>query len=163
MAAEILDVTSMVPNKFEPKRKNRFIMMTEGVDAFIVKTSARPSFTSESIEVSWINATRYLSGKQKVGPISMTLHDPIAPSGAQQIMEWLRLHYEQVSGRAGYADFYKRDLQIKILDPIGTVIELWDLKGCLITETNFGELTYESADLAEISLTIQPDFAILQF
>ena len=163
MAAETLDVTSMLPNKFEPKRKNRWVLMIEGIDAFIVKTAARPTVTTESVEVPFINSRRYLAGLTKFGTMAITLNDPIAPSAAQQVMEWIRLHYESVSGRAGYADFYKRDVQLKLLDPVGTVVELWDCKGALITETNFGELTYEDGGLAEISLTIQCDNYVLQF
>lgn len=161
--AETLDVTSMLPNQFEPKKKNRWVLMIEGVDAYIIKTAARPTMTTDAIEVPFINSRRYLAGLTKFGTMAVTLHDPIAPSGAQQIMEWVRLHFESVSGRSGYADFYKRDIQLKMLDPIGTVVELWDIKGALITEANFGELTYEAGDLAEISLTLQIDNAVLQF
>ena len=88
----------------------------------------------------FINSKRYLAGRMTFGNMSLTLHDPIAPSGAQQVMEWVRTHYESVSGRAGYADFYKRDCQIKLLDPIGTVVELWDMKGAFITEANYNSL-----------------------
>lgn len=161
--AETLDVSSMIAQKFEAKRKNRWIMMIEGIDAYLLRTAARPTFTTEEVEVPWINATRYLAGKTKFNTIALTLNDPLAPSGAQQIMEWIRLHYESVSGRAGYADFYKRDIQLKMLDPVGTVVELWDIKGAFITECNFGELTYEDGGLAEISLTIRFDNAVLQF
>ncbi len=161
--AETLDVTSMIPNKFEPKRKNRWVLMIEGIDAYILKTAARPSYTTEEIALPFINATRYLAGKTTFETMEVTLHDPIAPSGAQQIMEWIRLHYESVSGRAGYADFYKRDIQLKMLDPIGTVIELWDIKGAFITSANFGELSYEEGAVAEISLTLRYDNCVLQY
>ena len=153
----------MLPSAFEPKRKNRFVLMVEGLDAYIVKTFVRPTMTTDSIEVPFINSRRYLAGLTKFGTMALTLNDPIAPSGAQQVMEWVRLHFESVSGRSGYADFYKRDAQLKLLDPIGTTVELWDLKGLLITEVNFGELTYENAELAEITLTCQVDQAVLQF
>lgn len=161
--AETLDVTSMLPNKFEPKRKNRWVLMIEGIDAYILKTASRPTYTTESVEIPFINSRRYLAGLTKLGTMALTLHDPIAPSGAQQVMEWIRLHFESVSGRSGYADFYKRDCQLKLLDPVGTVVELWDLKGALITEANFGELTYEDGTPTEIALTIQCDQAVLQF
>ena len=95
--------------------------------------------------------------------MSITLYDPIAPSGAQQVMEWIRTHYESVSGRAGYADFYKRDIQLKMLDPVGTVVELWDIKGAQITQATFNELSYDGEDAMEIALTIQPDNCILQY
>ena len=161
--AETLDVTSMLPNKFEPKKKNRWVLMIEGIDAYIVKTAARPTITTDSIEVPFINSRRYLAGLTKFGTMAITLNDPIAPSGAQQVMEWIRLHFESVSGRAGYADFYKRDIPLKLLDPVGTVVELWDIKGAMITEANFGELSYEGGELAEISVTIQADNYVLQY
>jgi hypothetical protein len=153
----------MIPNKFEPKRKNRWVLMIEGIDAYIIKTAARPQISTEPVEIPFINSRRYLAGKTTFGTMGVTLHDPIAPSGAQQVMEWVRTHFESVSGRAGYADFYKRDIQLKMLDPVGTVIELWDIKGALITEANFGEVTYEDGALTEISLTLQYDNAVLQF
>jgi hypothetical protein len=95
--------------------------------------------------------------------MNVVLYDAIAPSGAQQVMEWVRAHFESVSGRKGYADFYKRDIQLKMLDPVGTVVELWDIKGAQITEANFNEITYDDHGVAEINLTIQIDNAILQF
>jgi len=138
MATETLDVSSMLPQHFEPKRKNRWVLMIEGLDAYIVKTAARPTVTTEEVEIPFMNSRRYIAGKTTFGTISVTIHDPIAPSGAQQAMEWIRTCYESVSGRAGYADFYKRDIQLKLLDPVGTVVELWDIKGAFCTEVNFG-------------------------
>lgn len=161
--AETLDVNSMLPQRFESKRKNRWILQIEGIDAYLLKTAARPTIVTDDIEIPFINSRRYVAGASKFNEMSVTLHDPIAPSGAQQVMEWLRLCYECVSGRAGYADFYKRDIDLKMLDPIGTVTEFWAIKGAFIKESNFGELTYEDAGLAEISLTIRFDTAVLQF
>ena len=163
MAAETLDVTSMIPNKFEPKRKNRWILMIEGIDAYIIKTAARPQVTTEEVEIPFINSRRYLAGKTTFNAMNVTLHDPIAPSGAQQVMEWIRTHYESVSGRAGYADFYKRNLQLKLLDPIGTVVEHWDIFGAQITSVQFNDLDYSGDEPVEIQLTIQPENCVLQF
>ena len=140
--AETLSVIDMLPNKFEPKRKFRWIFAIEGIDSFLIKTAARPTFTTTEQEVSFLNSTRYLAGKTKFETMTVTLHDAIAPSGAQQVMEWVRTHFESVSGRAGYADFYKRDIQLKLLDPVGTVIELWDIKGAFIKKAGFGNLDY---------------------
>ena len=95
--------------------------------------------------------------------MTLALYDPIAPSGAQQVMEWIRTHYESVSGRAGYADFYKRDLQLKLLDPVGTVVELWDIKGAIITSANFGTLDYGADDIVSVDLTLKVDNCVLQF
>jgi len=161
--AETLAVQDMLPTKFEPLAKRRFLFAVEGIDSFIIKTAARPQFTTEEVPVNWINSTRYLAGKTTFGNLAVTLHDPIAPAGAQQVMEWIRLTFESVSGRAGYADFYKRDIQVKMLDPVGTVVQLWDIKGAFLLDAAFGELSYEGSDLAEITLSIRFDNCTLQY
>jgi hypothetical protein len=161
--ANQLGVEDMLPTKFQTIGKRHFILAIEGIDAFLVKTAARPTITTEEVPINWINTTRYVAGKTTFGTMAVTLHEAIAPSGAQQVMEWLRLCYESVSGRGGYADFYKRDIQLKLLDPLGTVVQLWDVKGAWVTEANFNDLSYEGSDQAEISLTIRFDNAVLQF
>ena len=161
--AETLSVTEMIPNKFEPKRKNRWIFAIEGIDAFLIKTASRPTYSTQETTISFINSTRYLAGKTTFDTLSVTLHDPIAPSGAQQVMEWIRTHFESVSGRAGYADFYKRDCQLKMLDPVGTVVELWDIKGAFLTSANFGTLDYGNEETMMIDLSIKFDNCVLQF
>ena len=161
--AETLAVTDMLPNKFEPKRQFRWVLAIEGIDAFIVKTATRPNISIEEVEIPYINHRRYIAGKASFETLSVTMHDPIAPSGAQQVMEWVRTHFESVSGRAGYADFYKRDIQLKMLDPIGTVVELWDIKGAFLTAADFGSLDYGASDPSEISITIRYDNCVLQY
>ena len=161
--ADTLSVSEMLPNKFEPKRKFRWVFAIEGIDSFLMKSAARPTINTSAQEIDFINAKRYIAGKTTFDTISVTLHDPIAPSGAQQVMEWIRTHYESVSGRAGYADFYKRDCQLKLLDPVGTVVELWDLKGCMLESAGFGDLDYSTEDPTDISLTVRFDNCVLQY
>jgi hypothetical protein len=159
-----LSVPEMIPAKFTPMMKRSFVFAIEGIDAFLIKTAARPEITTEEVTINWINSTRYVAGKTTFGTLAVTLHDPIAPSGAQQVMEWVRLCFESVSGRAGYPDFYKRDIQLKMLDPVGTVVQLWDIKGAFCTTAGFGDLSYDStSDMAEISLTIRFDNCVMQY
>lgn len=161
--AETLDIGSMLPQRFEPKRKHRWILAIEGIDAYLLKSAQRPSMDLGEVEIPWINSRRYLTGIAKYDPINVVLLDAIAPAGAQQVMEWIRLHHETISGRTGYADFYKRDVELKMLDPIGTVVEKWVIKGTMITKAEFGELDYNTGDPAEIKLTLRFDQAILAF
>ena len=83
--------------------------------------------------------------------------------GRLAVMEWIRLNFEVVSGRSGYADFYKRDIVLKLLDPVGTVVELWDIKGAWAENVTFGDLDYAASDAAEIACTLRFDAAVLQF
>ena len=96
--------------------------------------------------------------------ISLTLFDPITPSGAQAVMEWVRLHHESVTGRDGYSDFYKKDLTFNVLGPVGDIVSEWIIKGALITEASFGDYNWDNENAAqELSLTVQPDYCILNF
>ncbi len=161
--ATTLDVSEMLSTKFQPIAKRHFVFAIEGVDSFLVKSAARPTITTEEVAINWINTTRYIAGKTTFGELACTLHDAIAPSGAQQVMEWVRLCYESITGRGGYADYYKRDIQIKMLDPVGTIIQQWDIKGAWVKEANFNELSYEGSDSTEITLSIRFDNMILLF
>ena len=94
--AETLSVQDMLPNTFEPKRKNRWIFALDGADSFLIKTASRPTMSFDEQTISYMNSKRYLAGLGTWGDLSLTLHDPIAPSGAQQVMEWVRTHFESV-------------------------------------------------------------------
>ena len=149
---------------FEPKTKNRFIMEIEGVPSFLIRAANRPSIEFEEIELNHINVKRYLKGKGTWETLEITLYDPIVPSGAQAVMEWVRLHHESVTGRDGYADFYKKDITFNMLGPVGDKVEEWVLKGAFIQTANFNDLDFANGtDVADISLTLRYDYAILSY
>ena len=152
-----LDPSEIMFTPFEPKTKNRFIMYIEGIPAYLIKTANRPSIEFEEIVLDHINV------KGAWQPVDITLYDPVVPSAAQAVMEWVRLGHESVTGRDGYSDFYKKDVTFNLLGPVGDVVEEWVLKGAYIQSANFGDLDYASTDPAEITLTLKYDYAILQF
>ena len=159
------EVNKMLADTFEPKRANRFLFEFTGdlLPAFTVRTMAKPSYTTETITIDYLNQKRYLAGKGAWNTIEMTLYDPIAPSSAQKVMEWVRLQHETISGRDGYAAFYKKNITLKGLDPVGAEIESWELRGCYCESVNFGGYDMSSAEALEISITIRPDSCILNY
>ena len=148
---------------FEPKMANRFILYADGLPSYVVKGVARPTISQEAKQLNHINVQRFVKGRSTWGSIAMTLFDPIVPSAAQSVMEWVRLHHESVTGRDGYADFYKKDLTINVLGPVGDKVEEWILKGCMVTEANFGDLAFDTDDPTEVTVTVQPDLCILNY
>lgn len=161
--ADILTADEIFFTPFEPKTKNRFIMYIEGIPSYLVKAAARPQIQFEEMVLDHINVKRHLKGKATWQPVDITLYDPIVPSGAQAVMEWVRLGHESVTGRDGYADFYKKDVTFNMLGPVGDIVEEWTLKGSYIATANFGEMAFDSNEPADITLTLQYDYAILQF
>ena len=161
--ANLLEAQDIMLTPFEPKLKNRFIITIDGVPAYTIKASGRPQIQFEEVELRHMNVSRYVAGKGTWQAIEMTLYDPIVPSAAQAVMEWVRLSHESVTGRDGYADFYKKNIKINTLGPVGDKVEEWELKGAFITTANFGDLSFDDITPVEISLTVRYDYAILQF
>ena len=161
--AELLEPQDIMFTPFEPKLKNRYIMQIDGINAYLIKAMNRPTIESDEVILEHMNVTRYVKGKSRWQPIEITLYDPVVPSAAQQVMEWVRLGHESVTGRDGYSDFYKKNITFNMLGPVGDVVEEWELKGAYIQSANFGDLDFASSDPAEISLTLRYDYAILKF
>ena len=161
--AELLQANDIMFTPFEPKLKNRFHMLIDGIPAYIIKAANRPSITFEEVTLEHMNVKRYVKGKGAWNDLQITLYDPIVPSAAQSVMEWVRLSHESVTGRDGYSDFYKKNVQINLLGPVGDIVEEWELKGTWIKEATFGELDFATGEPVEITATLRYDYAILQF
>ena len=160
----VLDPNEIFFTAFEPKQQNRFILYMDGIPAYIIKGVAGVNLTQDAVALNHINVQRFVKGKSKWGEIQMTLFDPITPSGAQAVMEWVRLHHESVTGRDGYSDFYKKDLTLDVLGPVGDIVSEWIIKGAIITDANFGDYNWDTESTAQnITLTVQPDYCILNF
>ena len=160
----ILDPNEIFFTAFEPKVKNRFIMYVDGIPSYTIKKIGAVEVTMEEITLNHINIYRKIKGKAKWGSIDMTLFDPITPSGAQSVMEWVRLHHESVTGRDGYSDFYKKDVTINVLGPVGDIVSEWIIKGAFITKVNFGDYSWDDESAAqELSVTLAMDYCILNF
>jgi len=161
--AELIDANDIMFTPFEPKLQNRYIMQIDGIPAYLIKTISRPTIEFEEVELNHMNVKRFVKGKGSWSTIDITLYDPVVPSAAQAVMEWVRLSHESVTGRDGYADFYKKDVTINVLGPVGDIVEEWTLKGAFITSAGFGDMDYAGSDPVEITCTLRYDYAILQF
>ena len=159
----LLDPNEIMFTNWEPKMANRFIMYMEGIPSYLIKASGRPEITNGKVTIDHINVKRYVKGRSEWSDITVTLYDPIVPSAAQAVMEWVRLSHESLTGRDGYAGMYKKDVDIYQLGPIGDKIEHWKLKGAFITSAGFGDVDWSASDVVEISLTLTYDYAILEY
>ena len=159
----ILSSADMFYTAYEPKLQNRFIFYIDGIPAYLIKSADKPKYTAEEVVLDHINVKRKVKGKSDWTPISCTLYDPVTPSGAQAVMEWVRLHHESVTGRDGYSDFYKKEIKFNTLGPVGDVVEEWICKGAYVTNAEFGNGDWTSSSPMEISLTIAMDYAILNY
>ena len=155
-----------MPVPYEPKRKNRFILRfpsSLGINEWFVISTSRPKIAINEVEIPFLNTSTWVAGRFTWDAIDVTFKDPIGPSAAQALMEWVRLHSESITGRQGYAAGYKRPVDLELLDPTGVVIEKWLLDGTMLTNVSFGDLGMDDDGIAEITATLRFDRAILLF
>ena len=160
----VLNPNEIFFTAFEPKVANRFIMYIDGIPSYFIKKATTPKISFSEIKLDHINIYRKLKGKGDWGDVTINLYDPIAPSGAQAVMEWVRLSHESVTGRDGYSDFYKKDISLNTLGPVGDIVGEWILKGAFIKSADFGAYDWASGDAAiELALELTYDYAVLNY
>ena len=155
-----------MPVPYEPKKQNRFILRfpsSLGINEWFVITASRPKIAIGEVEIPFLNTSTWVAGRFTWQELPVTFRDPIGPSAAQALMEWVRLHAESVTGRMGYAAGYKKDIELEMLDPTGVVVEKWILQGTFLTNVDFGSLEYSDDEIADISATLRMDRCILVY
>lgn len=160
------DLLIKAPLNYEPLRKNRWLLRFPadlGIQEWWIQSAKRPTIKQKETEIPFLNTSTWVIGRYTWDSMQVTLFDPIGPSASQAIMEWVRLHSESASGRQGYAAGYKRDCELEMLDPTGVVVSKWILKNTMCSTADFGDLNYSQDDLANITITLRFDYAILAY
>jgi hypothetical protein len=160
----VLSANEIMFTAFEPKVSNRFIMYIDGIPAYLIKKASAPGFNANEIILDHINVYRKVKGKVRWDDMDLELYDPITPSGAQSVMEWARLAHESVTGRDGYSDFYKKDITLEILGPVGDIVGEWIIKGAYCKVAKFGDYDWSQGESAiSLSVTLAMDYCVLNF
>lgn len=161
------DLLLNAPMQSELLRQNRFLLRfpdSIGIASWYVSTAQRPKINITKVPIPFINTEVYVAGRYVWQPISITFRDPIGPSASQALMEWVRLHAESVTGRMGYFAGYARDVELAMLDPTGATVSKWILKNCMLSDNvDFGSLSYSTDALADITISLQPQYCILAY
>ena len=106
----ILSTDDMLGTLFEPILQHRFVMSIDGIPSYLIKKISGIGFDDGEVIIDHINSYVKFRQKRRWNDITLSLYNPVSPSGAQTVMEWARLGYETVTGRAGYGDFYWKDI-----------------------------------------------------
>jgi len=139
-------------------------MYVDGIPAYTIKGISSVGFAQNEIVLNHINVYRKIKGRMVWNDLTMTLFDPITPSGAQAVMEWVRLHHESVTGRDGYSDMYKKDVTINVLGPVGDIVSEWIVKGAFIKSGEFGEYNWDNGEAAQnLTVVLGMDYCVLNF
>ena len=162
--AEFLENSEIMYTSFQPKLKLGFWVEIDGIPSYLIRKFDRPKYTATELTIHHINTEFYLKGKSRWESTTFELYDPIAPSGAQALMEWIRLGHESITGRDGYSSMYQKDLTVWSLGPIGDKVEEWTYKNAWILSADFGGWDWGDDNTPQvITATIRYNYPVLLY
>jgi hypothetical protein len=156
-----------------PKLKYRFrvILLGFGVESSTeltkqVQDVTRPKVSFEEINLDIYNSKVKLAGRYAWENITLTLRDDAIGNVTKLVGQQVQKQFdfmEQASARSGVD--YKFTTKIEILDGGNgstnpQVLETFELYGCFLQNTDYGELAYGTNEHATVALTIVYDNAI---
>jgi hypothetical protein len=156
-----------------PKLKYRFrvILLGFGVESSTELTKqvsdiTRPKVSFEEMSLDIYNSKVKLAGRYSWEPITLTLRDDAVGNVTRSVGQQIQKQFdfmEQASARSGID--YKFTTKIEILDGGNgannpQVLETFELYGCFLQNTDYGDLNYGTNEPATVALTIVYDNAI---
>jgi hypothetical protein len=156
-----------------PKLKYRFrvILLGFGVESSTeltkqVQDVTRPKVSFEEINLDIYNSKVKLAGRYAWENITLTLRDDAVGNVTKLVGQQVQKQFdfmEQASARSGID--YKFTTKIEILDGGNgstnpQVLETFELYGCFLQNTDYGELAYGTNEHSTVALTIVYDNAI---
>ena len=162
----------------EPLRQHRWFatITPAGISAttFALKKVDKPKAKIGEVTHKYLNHFFYYPGRLEWEPINMTFAAARNPSVDDALWGVLiNAGYgrptagpqvgNQVStiGKVKFKSALGATIDIKQVDPNGSVIETWQIVNPFFTSVQFGALDYANEDIVEITTTIRYDYAKL--
>jgi hypothetical protein len=125
-SVNLLSKEEIFSTLFEPKMTSRFICYVKDkednqfIPSYLLKKIARPV------------VNRYIEngeGKWRWNPIEIEIYDPVVPSAAQMLVKYIE-------------NPVVFDMLVKLLGPVGDIVEKWEFTNVEITSIDFGTLDW---------------------
>lgn len=117
----------LLPNQYEPKRFNRWILEIPGLDSFYFKKIRLPKFEEINNKLEMIQT------------FEVEMYSPIEPSNVRHIFN---LAVQNAIPEIVFSD----------LDAIGNRVSKWQFKNCKISNVDFGTYDYDDKNLSTIKI-----------
>ncbi len=122
--------------QYEPKRKNRFMVIFP------------ESFEIEPWKITQLSRPVYNMELKNWEEITIEFVDPVGTSTSKSLYKLIEQEIDKLS------------FTIEMLDPTGVVVEKWEISGS-INKINFDKLNYSLDDLLKPTMTVQPTSCVL--
>lgn len=150
---------------FEPQRQNNWLLSVGGLagDRSIqlgLEASSLPSVAVEEVELNFLNIRRYVAGKAVYDTIPLVLKDMVDAGVASALKTWSEQVFNPFTHKIGLARDYKKQADLILFAPDGTLTRTWSLIGAFPLSVNYGTLDMSSSDKVLIEGVIRYDRAL---
>jgi len=121
-----------VPIGDEPMLQVRYILefpVETGIEVYYVRLKSKPSIV---LDTSKVSGAYYHTEKLEWNPIEITYIDPIGPNNHTEFLKWINFFEKEHYDNYAYARAFKKNIILKLIDPVGVTVEKWTLTGCYL-------------------------------
>jgi hypothetical protein len=155
---------------FEPQRKNNWIIQFHLPDARGVRdiqvaaqTVTLPQQEIAEVELDGLNYSTKVAGKVKFANIDFEFKDYLDTQATNAMLAWHYMVANPATGVVGLAKQYKKDADIILFAPNGSMERRWKLQGCWLPKFDPGALDRGSGDKNMCKGTVCYDRAVPTF
>jgi len=153
-----------------PKLKYRFrvTLLNFGAESATELTKqvvdvTRPKVGFEEIQLDVYNSKVFLAGKYNLEAVTLNLRDDASGFVQKLVGQQIQKQFdfiEQASARSGID--YKFTTRIEVLDGgnaghTPNILETFNMYGCFLSNTDYGDMNYATNEAATVALTIRYD------
>lgn len=127
------------------------------VPEHFVNTASRPNVEIEETEINHLNGKTWIPGKATWQTISVQYLD-VANAEMSSLWNWLATVYDftdPINLRQGERRDWSATGVLNMYDGCGVLLEGWELQRMFPTGIDFGDVGYDSSDIATIDLTLR--------
>lgn len=165
MALENLGASHLASQGFEVQRTNNFEIQIEGVSnsrilTLSVVSGFLPSESNEVITLGYGNTKITVAGTTNFNNNgTLVVRDLVQEDVEKMIDDWRSQVADKNTDAIGFAFDYKKSAKVTQSAPDGTLLRVWDLEGVWPSAVDYGSVSYDSAGVKTISITLQYDKA----
>lgn len=147
----------------EIRRQNNFVVHIEDVTNdgnnldIIVTQAFLPKVSLQVLELRHGNDAKKLPGTASWQGGELRIHDVLSRAEYDALAAWFNQTYDANGAVIGIASEYKKSGYITEYAADGRYSRKWPLEGMWISDLDLGQLNSSSAELKELSFTIQID------
>jgi hypothetical protein len=150
---------------FHPTLQFRYSVFTSMLPTALIhaRSAQQPSVDNSPVSIDHKNGYFKVKGKTKWNDITLSCYQFEGITVGEIWRYMNNKHQEIKEAKDKFADSYKHDMQLLLLNPLSIPISRWKLVGAFISNASWGDMDWGNNDVAQCQLTISYDYAELHF